>query len=161
MADQFKQALKEVTDICKFEYWLRFYYMTKEGDEHKLKILESDIQSMEQDIPFLAGLAAKLNDEIMTPEKSQQKLIEYIQSRLDGERYDITRILSVLNSKSFQVEMQAFHIWVEAHEDQLEENPMNFTEWMQLFEAWKRTGKGQDVLQTLTAPEESSQATTH
>jgi hypothetical protein len=161
MAEQFKQALKEVTDICKFEYWLRFYYMTKEGDEHKLKIPESDIQSMEQDIPFLAGLAAKLNDEIMTPEKSQQKLIEYIQTRLDGERYDITRILSVLNSKSFQVEMQAFHIWVEAHEDQLEENPMNFTEWMQLFEAWKRTGKGQDVLQTLTAPEDSSQATTH
>lgn len=161
MAEQFKQALKEVTDICKFEYWLRFYYMTKEGDEHKLKIPESDIQSMEQDIPFLAGLAAKLNDEIMTPEKSQQKLIEYIQTRLDGERYDITRILSVLNSKSFQVEMQAFHIWVEAHEDQLEKNPMNFPEWMQLFEAWKRTGKGQDVLQTLTAPEDSSQATTH
>ncbi len=161
MADQFKQALKEITDICKFEYWLRFYYMIKEGDEHKLDIPESDVRTMEQDLPSLAGLAANLNKEIMTPEKSQQKLIEYIKSRLDGEKFDITRILSVLNSKSFQVEMQAFHIWVEAHEDQLEENPMNFPEWMQLFEAWKRTGKGQDVLQTLTAPEDSSQATTH
>jgi hypothetical protein len=161
MADQFKQALKEITDICKFEYWLRFYYMIKEGDEHKLDIPESDVHTMEKDLPSLAGLAANLNKEIMTPEKSQQKLIEYIKSRLDGEKFDITRILSVLNSKSFQVEMQAFHIWVEVHEDQLEENPMNFPEWMQLFEAWKRTGKGQDVLQTLTAPEDSSQATTH
>lgn len=161
MADQFKQALKDITDICKFEHWLRFYYMTKEGDTHKLKISESDVETLQQDLPLLGGLAATLNNEVMTPEKSQHEIIEYIQNRLDGERYDITRILSVLNSKSFQVEMQAFHMWVEAHEEQLENNPMNFTEWMQLFEAWKRTAKGQDVLHTLSGPQDSSQETTH
>ncbi|MBS3780898.1 MAG: hypothetical protein KGY41_10935 [Desulfovermiculus sp.] len=161
MADQFKQALKDVTDIGKFEFWLRFYYMTKEGEEHKIHIPESDMTTLQQDHPLLGGLADEMNNEIMTPDKSQQKLINYIQNRLDGERYDITRILSVLNSKSYQVEMNAFHIWVEAHEDQLEEKPMNFTEWMQLFEAWKRTGKGQDVLQTLAGPQDSSQETTH
>ena len=161
MADHFKQALKDITDICKFEHWLRFSYMTKEGDEHMLKIPEADVATMQEDLPMLADLAAELNHEIMTPEKSQHKLIEYIQSRLDGEKYDITRVLSVLNSKSFQVEMKAFHMWVEAHEDQLEQNPMSFTEWMQLFEAWKRTGQGQDVLHTLTSPQDDSQATTH
>ena len=161
MADQFKQALKDVTDICKFEFWLRFYYMTKVGDEHKIAISESDVATMKQDLPLLGGLAAEMNNEVMTPEKSQQKIMDFIQNRLDGERYDMTRILSVLNSKSYQVEMNAFHMWVEAHEDQLEDNPMNFTEWMQLFEAWKRTGKGQEVLQTLSSPQDDSQETTH
>ncbi|WP_027370359.1 hypothetical protein [Desulfovermiculus halophilus] len=161
MADQFKQALKDITDICKFEHWLRFTYMTKEGEEHKLSIPESDIAEMKRDLPLLAGLAEDMNNEIMTPDTSQQKLIAYIQNRLDGDRYDITRILSVLNSKSFQVEMQAFHMWVEAHEDQLETSLMNFTQWMQLFEAWKRTGKGQDVLQTLSSPQDDSSQTTH
>ncbi|MFO7801543.1 MAG: hypothetical protein R6V55_04530 [Desulfovermiculus sp.] len=161
MANQFKQALKDVSDACKFEHWIRFYYMTKEGDSHKVQIPESDIAAIQQELPLLAGLAVELNNEIMTPEKSQQKIHKFIQNRLDGERYDINRILSVLNSKSFQVEMRTFHMWVEAHEDQLEERVMSFTEWMQFFEAWKRTGQGQDILQSLSAPQDSSQETTH
>ena len=159
MADQFKQALKDITDICKFEHWMRFYYLSKEGNDLVLKIDESDVQTLRETHPQFGALAAELNNVVMTPEKSQQKLINFIQTKLDGEKYDMTRILSVLNSKSFQVEMNAFHVWVEAHEDQLEKNPMNFTEWMQLFEAWKRTGKGQEVLQTFAAPAAGTETT--
>lgn len=59
---------------------------------------------------------------------------------------------SVLNSKSFEIEVSVFHLWVSAHEDQLDEKVFDFKEWMQLFEAWKRTEKGQNVLSTLHSP---------
>jgi len=48
--------------------------------------------------------------------------------------------------------MQIFHMWVEAHQDQLEESVLDFKEWMQLFEAWKRTEKGQNLLNQMNNP---------
>lgn len=73
MADQFKQALKDVTDICKFEFWLRFYYMIKEGDSHKIQLPESDVNLIQQDHPLLGGLATEINNEIMTRKNRNKK----------------------------------------------------------------------------------------
>jgi hypothetical protein len=43
-------------------------------------------------------------------------------------------------------------MWVEAHSDQLESQVFDFKEWMQLFEAWKRTEKGQYLINQLNNP---------
>ena len=72
MADDFKQALKEATDISKFEMWLRFYF-TKENDEGLvLEIPEEIMQDLEQSYGILARLAAKMNGQPLTPEKSRE-----------------------------------------------------------------------------------------
>ena len=76
-------------------------------------------------------------------------MIDFILSKLEGKKFIPSLIPSVLNSKSFEVEVSLFHLWVSAHEDQLEKQIFAFKEWMQLFEAWKRTKKGQEFLSKL------------
>lgn len=157
--DNFKQALKDVTDMCKFELWLRFYYVQQNENGLVLEIPEDVMEHLKQEYPLLSGLAERLKSDTITPEKSQTTLINYIGEKLDGIKYDAEFIPSVLNSKSFEAEINAFHMWVNAHEDQLEQENMDFKEWMQFFEAWKRTEKGQEILSELKSPSHQTQQT--
>jgi len=154
--ENFKKALKDVTDMCKFELWLRFYYIQQNDHGLVLEIADSTMEHLKQEYPLLSGLAERLKSDTITPEKSQKILINYIGEKLDGIKYDAEFIPSVLNSKSFEAEMNAFHMWVNAHEEQLEQENMDFKEWMQFFEAWKRTEKGQEVLSDLNKPSNQS-----
>ncbi len=150
MSSDFKSALKDTADICKFELWLRFYFTKEEeGQELKLEVPEDIMEHIRKEYPQLADMAEKMNGNAISPEKSQQTLTKHISHRLDGEKYEPAMMPGVLNSKSFEVEMSAFHMWVNAHEDQLEEKVYDFKEWMEFFEAWKRTEKGQNTLSRL------------
>lgn len=150
MTDTFKSALKDITDACKFELWLRFYFtQEEEGQELRLEVPEDIMSHIKQEYPQLSDMAEKMNGEVISPEKTQQTLIRHISQSLSGESYEPAMMPSVLNSKSFEVEMTSFHMWVNAHEDQLEEKVYDFKEWMEFFEAWKRTEKGQNTLSRL------------
>ena len=149
MADNFKQALKEITDISKFEMWLRFYF-TKEADDGLiLKIPQEVMQDLEQSYEILARLARKMDGQSLTPEKSREIVINHISSEMDGIRYNSQLIPSVLNSPSYEVELSLFHMWVSAHEDQLDDQVFTFEQWMQFYEAWKRTEQGQQMIERL------------
>ncbi len=152
--NKFKSALKEITDVIKFEMWLRFYF-AKEGngsDSIVLDIPEEVLEHVKKEYELLYELARELNNKKITPEISQKAVIDFILKKLEGEKFAPAMVPSVLNSKSFEVEVSVFHLWVSAHEDQLDEKVFDFKEWMQLFEAWKRTEKGQKVLNTLHSP---------
>jgi len=81
--DNFKKALKDVTDFCKFELWLRFYYIQQNEDGFILEIPEEVMDHLRQEYPVLSGLAEKLKSETITPEQSQNILINYIGEQLD------------------------------------------------------------------------------
>ncbi|MFO8032360.1 MAG: hypothetical protein R6U22_07430 [Desulfohalobiaceae bacterium] len=160
MSSDFKQALKEVTDVCKFELWLRFFFVQELEDEKlKINIPDKDLEYMRENYSDLCQLAEDLNQQIITPEKSQEFLINFIGRHLDGKKFASHMIPGVLNSKSFEVEMTAFHIWVQANEQQLEEEYQDFVDWMQSFEAWKRTQEGQDMLQSLGSAQQEHPTT--
>jgi len=159
--DKFKEALKDLTDVCKFEHWLRFYFVREDDDDLKLDIPDSTLETIKQNYGDLAGLAEKLNHITITPEISQQTMIQHISETLDNQKHSSAIVPSVLNSKSFEKEMTAFHIWVNAHEDQLEKEVYGFRDWMQMFEAWKRTEKGQEMMQQLESGTEEPDQTTH
>ena len=152
MQDTFKQALKDITDICKFEHWLRFYFLQETDRQLQLVIPDEALKRINQTYERLSGLAHEMNHYFLTPETSQKMMIEYIGKTLDGPVYDHALVNSVLNSKTFEAEITAFHIWSDVHADQLEQEVRDFQEWMQLFEAWKRTEKGQNLLQSLKTP---------
>lgn len=149
MADNFKQALKETTDISKFEMWLRFYFTKDTGEELTLEIPEDIMQDLEQSYGILGRLARKMEGQPLTPEKSREQVINHISSELDGVRYSSELIPSVLNSPSYEVELSLFHMWVSAHEEELDEQVYSFEQWMQLYEAWKRTEEGQQMIDRL------------
>ena len=150
MKSDFKKALKDVTDICKFEHWIRFYYLQKKGEELQVNIPDKSMEYLKKEYSELSKLAEKMNNITITPEVSQQILGEFIGTTLDGAIHDSQMVHSVLSSKSFETEITLFHMWVDAHEDQLDDGVIDFKEWMKLFEAWKRTEKGQNMIQSLT-----------
>lgn len=160
MHAQFKQALKDITDICKFEHWLRFYFLREVDQQFQLFIPEDVLEHLDRNYEHLSGLARVMNHQFLTPEISQKMMIEYIGKTLDGPVYDHALVNSILNSKTFEAEITAFHIWSDVHADQLEQEVKDFQEWMQLFEAWKRTEKGQNMLQTLRTPNNTAPETT-
>lgn len=146
MANKFKAALKDVTDICKFETWLRFYFTQEVEDQLFIKIPEETLTYIQNEYPFLAQLAHTYNHKAMTPESAQRDTVEFIHHNLDGQSHEYGMVAQVLNSKSFTNEISVFNMWVQAHEEQLDAKVMDFVEWMQLFEAWKRTETGQNIL---------------
>ncbi|MEF8889608.1 MAG: hypothetical protein V5A14_06155 [Desulfohalobiaceae bacterium] len=160
MTDNFKQALKEVSDINKFEMWLRFYFTRESEEGLYLEIPREIMQDLEQSYGILARLAQKMDGQPLTPEKSQETVIKHISSELDGIRYSSQLIPSVLNSPSYEVELSLFHMWVSAHEDELEEQMYTFEQWMQLFEAWKRTEQGQQMIERLHGTGEQTSSRT-
>jgi hypothetical protein len=159
--EQFKEALKDLTDVCKFEHWLRFYFVRETEDGLLLDIPEEALETIKQSYGSLAELAEKLNQVLITPEISQQTMIAHISKTLDNQKHASNLIPSVLNSKSFEKEMTVFHIWVNAHENQLEQEVYGFRDWMQMFEAWKRTDKGQEMLGNLQSGSSEPDQTTH
>jgi hypothetical protein len=154
MDNKFKKALKEITDVIKFEMWLRFYFASsgKDSGSIVLKVPDNIMEHIEKEYDILYELAIELNNKEITPEISQKAVIDFILRKLEGKKFAPSMVPSVLNSKSFEVEVSVFHLWVSAHEDQLDEKIFDFKDWMQLFEAWKRTEKGQNVLKTLHSP---------
>ena len=152
MQKYFKAALKDATDICKFENWLRFYFVQVQGEDLLISVPQETLEHIREKYDYLAKLAEKLNNEPITPEKSQTAVTHFINETLDGPKYKPGLIQKVLDSKDFMAELSAFNIWVNAHEEQLDERVMDFEEWMQLFEAWKRTDKGQNTLLGLSTP---------
>jgi radical SAM superfamily enzyme YgiQ (UPF0313 family) len=150
MQKDFKEALKDTTDICKFEFWIRFYFVQeKEGGELEVHIPEETMDHIRREYSELAGLAEKMNDTVITPEKNRKTIIDHISSTLDGPKYSPSLVPQVLNSKTFEAEMSAFHIWANAQQEELDSRIMDFREWMQLFEGWKRTEEGRNMLARL------------
>ena len=160
MTDTFKNALKETTDICKFEMWLRFYFASEDEEGLSLQVPQEVMQDLESSHPMLFRLAQKVDGQPLSPEKSQETVINHISSELDGIRHRHELIPSVLNSPSFEIELSLFHMWVSAHETELEEQIYSFEQWMQFFEAWKRTEQGRQMIDKLHSGTSSSQSST-
>ncbi len=160
MASKFKNALKDVTDICKFETWLRFYFTQESNTQLAIEIPEETLQHIHNAYPFLAELAQTYNNKPITPESAQRDTVEFIYHKLDGQAHEYGAVAQVLNSKSFSNEISVFNMWVQAHEDQLDQKVMDFVEWMQLFEAWKRTETGQSILAGHTSGSNTATETT-
>lgn len=136
---KFRQALADVAEIMQFENWLRFYFLHEEGEQLVIRIPEPAIAHFKEHYPHLAPLAEKMNNEPIDYEKSVKTVCSYVVTQLDGPKYPERIVPTVLDSPEFQHEMYLFQVWCQNHERQLEQSPMEFTTWQQLFHDWKQT----------------------
>jgi hypothetical protein len=94
-------------------------------------------------------LAEYLNAKVITPDFSQQIVARYIQEKLDGTKYEPGFISKVLDSQEFKAEIYGFNVWVSLHEDQLDENVLDFGKWLEIFDKWKKTANAQKFIMSL------------
>ncbi len=139
MPKTFHDALRDVAEIMQFENWLRFYFIQDEGDDLVLRVPEPAREKITSQYAHLVPLLEGMNDAAMSYEKSLSTVCQFVVTTLEGKQYPSGVVGSVFDSPEFQKEMQLFQIWVQVHEEQLEQAPMEFGTWKNLFTDWKNS----------------------
>lgn len=145
MEATFIQAVADVTEIMQFENWVRFYFLQEEDEQLVVRIPEQAMAHFKEKYPHLEPLAEILNNEPIDYQKSITTVCKYVVSSLDGRKYRSGMVPNLLDSPEFQNEMYLFQVWCQSHEAQLEQAPMEFSTWQQLFKDWKQTDEVQKI----------------
>ena len=133
------QAVTDVAEVMKFESWLRFYFVRDEDGVLYLRVSAQARERIAKEYPHLAPLVEEINDKSVTYEQSVNTVCQFVALNLDGARYPLGTVNSVFGSPEFETEMRLFHLWSQAHEEQLDQAFLDFRTWCELFEQWKNS----------------------
>ena len=142
-------ALNDMAQVFHFEFWLRYYYIEEQDGGLFIKLTEEQEKQMQAKFPEYWELAESVLGRPLSPELSQQSVVEFLQVNFEGKKYPANTVLKVLDSKDFSVEMYLFDTWVDLHEEQLMQKIFGFVYWMHAYGEWKTTEKAQQLLQSL------------
>ena len=146
-----QKAVADVAEVMKFENWLRFYFVKEEeGEALRIEIPEERLEYLKKNQEHLHPLADKYNGELIDYEKSCSETCAHIAYLYDGTKYPTGTVGSVWDSKELKIEMYVFGLWMQGHEAVLDEEFMEFTEWVEGYESWKGTDEVTDYLARLT-----------
>ncbi|WP_052507399.1 hypothetical protein [Desulfonatronovibrio magnus] len=145
MSDQTLEALKDISEVFKFELWLRFYFIQENDGKIMLKIEDQVLQKMKDEYEHLAGLAEQLNNTELSPAECQKAIVDHVFKQFDGKKYEMGYVPKILDMAPFKAEIQLFNTWAHLHEDQLDKNLLSFTKWNELYDEWKRSENAQKM----------------
>ncbi len=163
--DTFTQSIDAVLEVVMFENWLRFYFIAEEEGKDALFIMIPDqgIQRIKELYPHLLPLAESVNNKEITFDSSRAAVCEHVLIEVDGKTIPKEMSTTVFDSVTFQVELQLFNTWVQAHEDQLDESFLEFGAWRNFFSQWRHTESVKEIavkmLATAMQPQENTSET--
>ncbi len=139
--DTFTQSINAVLEVVMFENWLRFYFITEEDGKDALYITipEQGVNRIKELYPHLHPLAETVNNKEVTFDSSRAAVCEHVLVEVDGKSIPKEMSNTVFDSITFQVELQLFNTWVQAHEEQLDESFLEFGAWRNFFSQWRQT----------------------
>ncbi len=150
MIDNFITAVQELCEVLMFENWLRFYFISEtEKGELIIQIPEEGMKRIEEAHPRLFPLAEQLNNEIITAASSQQAICTHIAARIDGNTMREGLASTVFDSRTFHIEHQVFNVWVQNHEEQLDQQFLDFATWRALYAEWHNSEEVQAQIAAL------------
>ncbi|MBT8764172.1 hypothetical protein KFV02_09530 [Desulfohalobiaceae bacterium Ax17] len=149
MENKIQSAVKEVSKPFKFEHWLRFYFVHQAGEDLVIFLSPEHVQKLKEKYGQLSRLAEELNGKVISPQLSQQTIVQYIQQVYDGTKYEVGFIPRVLDSLEFNTEIHGFNIWVSLHEEQLDKKVLDFDTWLEIYDEWKKTENAQKIIMSL------------
>ena len=148
---RFQAAMDAVSEVMKFETWLRFYFIVEDGDEIVVRIPDGVLADMGEKHPHLKELAERYNGLAMDYETSRQEVCSFLGSRIEGVEMDM--IPRVMDSRELRLEMHIFHLWVTGHEAVLDEEFTDFDWWKDNFARWRDSDEVQAFAKRMTAQE--------
>ncbi len=142
MSTAFQNSVRQILEAVMFENWLRFYFITEqEGNRLTLAVPEQGMARLKELHPHLVPLAEEVNGKEISFELSRQAVCTFVVTQIDGQAMPRNMADLVFDSSSFQLEMQLFNNWVQAHEDQLDAHFLDFAAWKRLFAEWRNSDK--------------------
>lgn len=142
-------ALTDMAQVFHFEFWLRYYFIEERDGNLFIELNPEQAKQMQTQFPDYWELVESVQGRPLSPELSQQSVVEFLQINFEGKKYPANTVLKVLDSKDFSVEMYLFNTWLDLHEEQLMQKIYGFDHWMRIYEEWKATEKGQQLAQSL------------
>ena len=136
-AQAFAQAVKDATQVLRFEHWLRFNYLKEKDGKLVYGIPEESLARVREQYPNLQGLADIFNNEETDQERSTTTVCAFMAARLDGQAHPEGVISQVFDSPGFKIEMYLFSLWNQSHEGLLEQKELDFAEWERLYAEWR------------------------
>lgn len=142
-------ACAEMVKVFHFEFWLRYYFIEERDGGLYIALTEEQAKQMQAQFPDFWELVERVQNQPLSPELSQQAVVEHLQLNYDGKVLPANSITNLLDSKEFSTEMYLFDTWLNLHEEQLMQKIYGFDYWMHAYSEWKNSDKGQQVAQSL------------
>ena len=165
--EKFQQAVKDVLSGVMFENWLRFYFISEvEGEKDaegnpKLAILipEKGMEKIKELYPRMLSMAEDVNGKEASFATSQSAVCTWVACEVDGKSVQQGTSQALVDSRAFQTASTLFNLWVQAYEQQLDQQFLDFGQWVKLFETWRASDQGKDMEMKIEmqAPTGSSQ----
>ena len=165
--EKFQQAVKDVLSGVMFENWLRFYFISEvEGEKDaegnpKLAIVipEKGMEKSKELYPRMRSMAEDVNGKEASFATSQSAVCTWVACEVDGKSVQQGTSQALVDSRAFQTASTLFNIWVQAYEQQLDQQFLDFGQWVKLFETWRASDQGKDMEMKIEmqAPTGSSQ----
>lgn len=133
------KAIQDVLEVMQFENWLRFYFARDEEGKVFIRVPEQAQTKIREDYPQFFELVETLNDKPIDYETSQQTVCSFVVRIYDGSKYKRGLIASTLSKERFQEEMQLFYVWLQIHEAQLDQAPLDFATWREIWTEWRNS----------------------
>ena len=144
-----QDAVVDTAKVFHFEFWLRYYFIQERDGNLFIELTDPQKKQMQAQFPDYWELVERVQDMPLSPELSQQSVVEFLQVNFENKKYPANTVIQVLDSKEFSVEMYLFDTWVNLHESQLMEKIYGFDHWMTAYGEWKNSEKGQQLLQSV------------
>lgn len=149
-SQDFARGVEYILEAVMFENWLRFYFIVEtpgvsEGEEVLcISVPEQGMERIREQYAHLLPMAEDLNGKEITFDSSRNAICTFVVTEVDGKRIRRNMSDMVFDSATFQMEMQLFNAWVQAHEEALDKGFLNFDAWKSLFAQWRTSAAVQD-----------------
>lgn len=144
-----QDALTDTANVFHFEFWLRYYFIEERDGKLFIALTPEQEKQMQAQFPDYWELVERVKGLPLSPELSQQTVVEFLQLNLEGKKFPANTVIRVLDSKEFSSEMYLFDTWVDLHETQLMQKIYGFDYWMSAYAEWKNSDKAKQLAQSL------------
>lgn len=151
MTLELASAISRIAKVVMFENWLRFYFIAEEGETLVLRLPEKALQRLKESYPQYHELAEHLNNREIDHQTSMREVCLFVSGSFNDAPLPEGVLALVFDSKEFQMELQLFSYWVQAHEEQLDAAFLEFAEWLKAFDAWKNSDDVREKARHLSA----------
>lgn len=136
--DVIEKAAEEIFRVFMVEHWARFYFAVEQDGVVYLDVPEEEMTALRTETPELAAFIADINGQPIDMESSRRAVGEFVFRSMEGGTYPVGTVAKAFDSKPFAMGMQLFAVWMSGHEAQLDKETMSFSDWDNLFSAWRQ-----------------------
>ncbi len=116
-----------------------------------LSIPDKAMEQIRRRYGTLQSMAEFLNGRDASLDNSRTAIVDFIRQELEGTLIPMGGVASYFDTRAFQSRLQVFNAWIQAAEDMLDQQFLDFDQWKQAFAGYCETESAKQLLAQLGA----------